>query len=76
MELKEFIKNFADQFEETDASAFVANTNFRELDEWSSLSALNILAMVVDEYGVELSPEEMRKATTIQQLFDIINSKL
>ena len=40
MEIKEFIENFVSQFEETDASVIKAETEFRALEEWSSLLAL------------------------------------
>ena len=46
MELNEFIKGFAEQFDETDASDIQADTCFQELDEWSSLSAMSIIAFV------------------------------
>jgi len=46
MELKDFIENFAAQFDDTDASEFKAGTNFIELDEWSSLIVLSVIAMV------------------------------
>lgn len=76
MEIKEFIQNFADQFDDTDASVLTLETNFRELDEWSSLVALGVMAMVDDEYDVQLKADEMRKTNTIQQLFDLVKSKL
>ena len=46
MELNEFIENFAEQFDDTDASEIKADTVFKELDEWSSLVALSVIAMV------------------------------
>lgn len=76
MEIKSFIQNFADQFEDTDASVFTAETKYRELDEWSSLIALSILAMVDEEYDVQLKGEEMRGTNTIQELYDLVASKL
>lgn len=76
MEMKEFIANFADQFDEIDAETLTAETNFRNMDEWSSLVALSVMAMVDDEYEVELKADEMRKTNTIQELFDLVNSKL
>lgn len=76
MEMKEFIANFADQFDEIDVDTLSAETNFRNLDEWSSLVALSVMAMVDDEYEVELKADEMRKTNTIQELFDLVNSKL
>lgn len=76
MEIKNFIQNFAEQFEDTEVSVFKAETKFRELDEWSSLLALNILAMVDEEYDIQLKGEEMRATNTIQELFDLVASKL
>lgn len=76
MEIKDFIQNFAEQFEDTDASVFTAETKYRELDEWSSLIALSILAMVDEEYDVQLKGEEMKKTQTIQELFDLVQSKI
>ena len=54
MELSEFISKFADQFVDEDASAFTADTDFHELDSWSSLTSLSVVAMIIQEYGVEL----------------------
>lgn len=75
MEIKEFISNFADQFDDTDASVFTSETKFRELDEWSSLTALSIIAMIDEEYDVQLKGDDMRKSNTIQDLFDIVIEK-
>ena len=74
MEIKEFIENFANQLDDTDVSVFSAETRFRELDEWSSLLALSVLAMVDEEYDVQLKADQMRKANTVQELFDIVKS--
>ena len=76
MEIKEFIKNFAEQLDDTDASALSPETNFRDLDDWSSLAALGVLGMVDEEYDVQLKGNEMRSTNTIQELFDLVVSKL
>jgi acyl carrier protein len=75
MELQEFIKNFANQFEETDSSVFTKDTVFKNLDEWSSLIALSIIAMVDEEYGVSLKGDDIRSADTLEDLFNIVKSK-
>ena len=75
MEIKEFVEKFAEQFDETDASVFTSETKFRELDEWSSLIALSIIAMVDDEYDVTLKGDDIRNSTTIQDLFNLVQSK-
>lgn len=75
MELKDFIQNFADQLEDTDASEFKAETVFKDLDEWSSLLALSIIAMADEEYGVTLHGEDIRNASTIEDLFNTVKAK-
>lgn len=75
MEIKEFVENFANQFDETDPAEITATTNFRELEEWSSLIGLSVIAMVDDEYDVTLRGEDMRKANTVEELFEIVKSK-
>lgn len=75
MEIKDFITNFSLQFDETDASEFKAQTVFKELEEWSSLVALSIIAMVDEEYDVNLKGEDIRNASTIEDLFNAVKSK-
>lgn len=75
MEIKKFIENFAEQFDDADASGFNAETVFHDLDEYSSLIALSIIAMIDEEYGVTLNGNEMKAAVTIQDLFNIVQAK-
>lgn len=75
MEIKEFVEKFAEQFDETDASVFTPETKFRELDEWSSLLALSIIAMVDDEYDVTLKGDDIRGSETIEDIFNKVVSK-
>ena len=75
MELKDFIEKFAEQFDETDASELSASTKFRELEEYSSLIALSIIAMVDEEYDVTLKGNDIRSSETIEDLFNVVKSK-
>lgn len=72
MEIKEFIENFANQFDETDASCFNASTEFKELEEWSSLTALSIIAMADEEYGVILKADDIQNAKTVEDLYNTV----
>jgi acyl carrier protein len=75
MELNDFIKNFADQFDDTDASEITADTEYQELDEWSSLTAMSIIALAKTEYGKTITGREIRYTKTVKDLFDLIASK-
>lgn len=76
MEIKEFVENFAAQFDETDASVFTAETRFRDLEEWSSLIGLSIIAMVDEEYDVTLKGDDIKTSNTIQDIFEKVQAKL
>ena len=76
MELNDFIEKFAEQFDETDASEFKADTEFKTLDEWSSLSALSIIAMVDEEYDIAIKGDDIKNADTIEDLFNVVKSKV
>lgn len=75
MDIKDFIEHFAGQFDDTDASGFKPETNFSDLEEWSSLRALSIIAMVDEEYNVKLKGNDIRNAQTIEDLFNIVKSR-
>ena len=72
MNIQEFIENFAAQFDETEPEAFTAETRFKDLDEWSSMAALSIIAMVDDEYDVIIKGKDITNSDTIQDLFDVV----
>ena len=76
MELKKFIELFAEQFDDTDASEIQADTKFHELDEWSSLIALSVIAMVDEEYDVSLKGDDITSAVTVEDLYNNVKSKL
>jgi len=76
MEMEEFIANFAVQFEDTDVSLFKAETVFREIDDWSSLVALSVMAMVAEEYDVILTANEMEQSKTLQDIYKIVKSRI
>ena len=75
MELKEFIANFVEQFDDTDASEIQASTKFHELEEWSSLTGMGVIAMAKTEYGKSISGKEIRECVTVEDLFNLIASK-
>ncbi len=75
MELNEFIKEIADQFDDTDISEFVPTTNFKELEEWSSLTALTILNMIAKKYNVNMRSGDLLKINSIEELFNYVSSR-
>ena len=75
MELNDFIKNFADQFEDTDPEEITAEAKFHDFDEWDSLIALAVLNMTEKRYGKKITFDEMKVCVTVNDLFTLIDSK-
>ena len=75
MEIKDFIEKFADQFDDADASEIQASTEYQELEEWSSLTAMGIIAMTKTQYGKTITGREIRSCKTVEDLFNLIESK-
>lgn len=76
MDIQEFINHFEDVFDDTDVNTLTPETNFRDLDEWTSMTALATMAMVNEEYDVELTADEMRNNSTFIDLFNVVKSHL
>lgn len=75
MNINDFIAKFADLFDDTDASEINANTKFHELDEWSSLSGMGLIALARTAFGKALTGKEIKDCVTIQDLFNLLESK-
>lgn len=72
MDLQNFIAAFADQFDETDASEITAETKFHDLEEWSSLVAMGVIAMAKTQYGKSITGKEIRQCVTVTDLYNLI----
>ena len=75
MELEKFILDFADQFEDTDPSETTPSTVYKDLDEWSSILAFSVIAMVKVNYGKTVTGAEIRHCNTVEDLFNTIAAK-
>ena len=75
MELNDFVAKFAEQFDDTDASDILPDTYFQELEEWSSLTAMGIIAFVKTEYGKSITGKEIRSCDTVEDLFNLLAVK-
>ena len=68
-----FLQGFQEQFDDTDPSLITFDTNYKDLDEWSSMMALVIIAFVDDEYNVSLSGDDFKNSTTVADLYAIVS---
>lgn len=75
MNKEEFLENFANQFDETDSSDISLDTKFHDLDEWSSLIGMSVIAMAKVSYNKMISGAEVKACMTVEDLFNLIEAK-
>ncbi len=75
MELNVFVKQFADCLMSEDSNSINAQTEFKKLEEWGSMMALIVIAMVDSEYNKTLTAEDIHAAQTVEALFKIVERK-
>lgn len=73
MEITEFIEKLAEAIEIENVDALNSETVFKDLEEWSSLSVMLIIAFFDEEFGKEVNEKDIKAATTIGDLFALAN---
>lgn len=76
MDIQDFICKMSSLFADEDSSVFTPDTDFHELDSWSSLTGLSLVMMIFQEYGVEIESKDIRQADTIEDLFNIVKERM
>lgn len=68
----EFIEKFKEQFVEPEIININENTEFRQLDDWDSLTGMAIQVMIQDDYNVELTIDKFKTLLTVGEVFEFI----
>ncbi len=74
--IEEFITKLEEEFDDVQSGSLQANTNYREIENWGSMHALIIIALVDTEWDVSLSGNDLKSTNTIQELYDKVASKI
>ena len=75
MDIQEFIKKFATAIEVEDVASLTPETEFHDLDEWSSISVIMVIAFYDEEFDKQIDNVAIRKAETIQDLYDLATAE-
>lgn len=75
MTIEKFVTLFSEQFADSSEVAFCPETKFHELSGWTSMTALLVITVIEENFGVLLSSDEFRKVQTIQELYNLIQKK-
>ena len=76
MDLNEFVRKVEAEIEDLEVGSLTADKDYREIEQWSSMYALILIAMIDTEYDVTLSGEDLKQSKTVRDLYEIVKSKL
>ena len=48
---------------------------FKEYQEWDSLSRLSLIALLDDEYDIQIEEDDFKDLDTVEDLFNAVNKK-
>lgn len=74
--IDDFIGALQEEFEDVAPNTIKPESKFRELEGWSSMLALIIIARIDSDYDVTVTAEELAKTHTVQDLFDLVQQKV
>lgn len=75
MEIQEFIKKFALQFEESEVENINELAEFKQLETWDSLTSMSVQVMIEDEYNVKITPDDLKRTKKVIDLYNFVDSK-
>ena len=75
MNIQEFISIIDEEFDEVEKGTLTPTSSFRQMEGWSSMHALILIALVDNHFDVLLTGEELRGLNGIQDLHDLLASK-
>ena len=75
MNKKDFLSKLDDLLE-LDSGTITGDEVLQDIEEWDSLTLLEFIALVDKEFGVTLSPENIKKAQTVNDLVNLLEDNL
>ena len=73
MNATDFIEKFAEALD-IEASELSVETEFRTLEVWDSMVYLSVIAMLDEEYDIQIENAEFKTLKTIQDIINYIEA--
>ena len=73
MNTKEFIEKFAEAID-VEAASLNIETEFRTLPEWDSIVYLSVIAMLDEEYGIQIENAAFKALKTVNDVINYIEA--
>lgn len=75
IDVNEFTGLLEEEFDDIEKGVLKPETSYRSIPNFSSMYALIIIAFIDNQFDVLLTGEDLKKAETIEDLYNIVKSK-
>jgi acyl carrier protein len=75
MEIEKFIELVKESFDELETE-LTPSTEYKKIEEWTSMQALILIAHLDDSIGVVLSADDLKNSSTLADLHRLVAAKL
>lgn len=75
MDIKDLIDKLEQEFDEVEKGSLVPETSIREVEWWSSMHALVIIALIDTDYNIQITGSDLKSIITIRDLYNTILEK-
>ncbi len=75
IQINDLIAKLEAEFDDIEKGTLTAQTSFKDLDEWSSMQALIVIALVDEHYDVALTGDDLMECENIQDIYDKIKER-
>lgn len=75
MEKQKFIENVKSQFIDVENVEFTAETIFRNIETYDSLTGMSILVMLQDQYNITIADDDYKKLSTIEDIYNYVKER-
>ncbi len=71
MGIEDFISKVEENIDGVEQGSLKPDTQFRDLAQWDSMAALNIITLINIEYGVQIRGDDIAACRSIEDLFKL-----
>jgi len=75
IEIDDLVQKLEAEFDEIEPGTLKPTTSFKDLEEWSSMQALVVIALIDEHYEIALTGEDLMDCETVQDIYDKIKEK-
>jgi acyl carrier protein len=73
--IDDFVSKLEKEFDDVPVGTLKASTNYKQMEQWTSMHALIIIAFIDSEFDIIFKSDDLKNTETISDLYKLIEEK-